>query len=59
MDIGEIFGTIIGVILLIYVVYIIIIQFSQTIAGFALYGWLLFIVVLISGIMAILKVFQK
>lgn len=59
MDIGEIFGTIIGAILMIYVAYILIIQFSQTTAGFAFFGWILFIAILISAVITILKVFQK
>ena len=59
MDLGEVFGTIIGSILMVYVAYIIIVQLSQTTAEFAFFGDILFIAIIISAVIAIANVFQK
>lgn len=54
MDIGEIFGTVIGAILMVYVAFVIITQLSQSTPEFAQYGWLMF-GALIVGVVAFFK----
>jgi ABC-type branched-subunit amino acid transport system permease subunit len=54
MDIGEIFATVIGVILMVYAAFIIISQLSQQTPEFAYYGWLMF-GALIIGVVAFFK----
>lgn len=60
MDIGEIFATVVGTILMIYVAFIIISQLSQQTPEFAYYGWLLFFA-LITGVILFFRygLFQK
>jgi ABC-type branched-subunit amino acid transport system permease subunit len=54
VDISEIFGTVIGTILMVYLAFIIINQLAQTTPEFAYYGWMLF-GALIIGVVAFFK----
>ncbi|RLG24383.1 hypothetical protein DRN76_04080 [Methanosarcinales archaeon] len=54
MDIGELFATVVGSIITIYVAFIVIQQLVQITPEFAQYGWLIF-GALIVGIVAFFK----
>ncbi|MBN2101593.1 MAG: hypothetical protein JW716_01840 [Candidatus Aenigmarchaeota archaeon] len=54
MNIEEIFATVVGTILTVYVAFVIISQLSQNTPAFAYYGWVLFSA-LIVGVVAFFK----
>jgi hypothetical protein len=54
MDIREIFATVIGTILMVYIAFIVISQLSQVTPQFAYYGWLIF-GALIVGVIVFFK----
>ncbi len=54
MDVGEIFGTVVGVLVIIYVAFVLITQFSKMDPNFAPYGWGIFLA-LIAGVVLFFK----
>ena len=57
-EIAKIFATIISLIIVLYIAYIIITSFIEITPGFAIFGWGIFIVILIFTILGIIAFFR-
>jgi hypothetical protein len=59
MEIAEFFSSVIGIIVTIYVAFVIISQLSQQTPEFSYYGWLMFGALIIGALAVIIGLFKK